>query len=415
MIRKSSNKTSMRSFSKPAAFWLVVAALAVGGATLVRAAQTNAATSKPAAKADDLFPDPLVAEGKGIAIKRSQLDDELIAIKGSLPAGGQNMPPNEVIERQVLDRLIRNQLFMRRANEADKAKGREAFAKELQARKTSLNVSETESEDKLNRSLRAQGLTRAVWEERMVEMATISAMLERELKVDVSDADIKKYYEDNSAKFEQPEMVRVSHILLTTRDPNSGTESSAELKKLKRKQIEDILKRARSGEDFAKLAREFSEDGRSKANGGELVPFARGAMRTSPEFEAAAFSLKTNQISDVVTTIFGYHVVRLNERTPARKAGLNDEIVFSPAGYVIVKQYWPVPLENAQKVSDVIRRTLETQKIDERVPDFLEKLKQEAGLKILDDRLKPQGMGKPAPAEPAKSDKKETPPESVKQ
>jgi parvulin-like peptidyl-prolyl isomerase len=405
----------MNSSSKRRLLWLGAAALAVSSATFAQTEpRTNAAPSKTAPKVDELFPDPLVAQGKGIAIKRSQLDDEVTAIKGNLPVSGQNMPPNEVLERQVLDRLIRNQLFMRRANDADKAKGREAFAKELEARKKSMNVSEQEAGDKLNRWLRAQGLTRDVWEQRVTEMATISAMLERELKVDVSDAEIKKFYEDNLAKFEQPEMVRVSHILLDTRDATSGKELSDEQKQAKRKKIEEILKRARSGEDFAKLAREFSEDARSKPDGGELSPFPRGTMRTSPEFEAAAFSLKTNQISDVVTTIFGYHIIKLDEKIPARTASLSDEIVVSPAGNVIVKQYWPTPLANAQKVSEIIRRNLETQKIQERVPDFLEKLKKEADLKILDDRLKPRETGSTTSAPPASLEKKLTPAQPAK-
>ena len=80
--------------------------------------------------------------------------------------------------------------------------------------------------------------------------------------------------------------------------------------------MEGLLKRARAGEDFAKLAKEYSEDPGSKDKGGEYK-FPRGQM--VPEFEAAAFSLGTNQVSDIVTTRFGYHIIKLSEKIPARK------------------------------------------------------------------------------------------------
>ena len=88
------------------------------------------------------------------------------------------------------------------------------------------------------------------------------------------------------------------------RDQTTGAELPEDQKKAKRKLADDLLKRARAGEDFAKLAKEYSEDPGSKEKGGEYPPFPRGQM--VPEFEAAAFSLNTNQVSDVVTTSYGY-------------------------------------------------------------------------------------------------------------
>ena len=125
-------------------------------------------------------------------------------------------------------------------------------------------------------------------------------------------------------------------------------------------------------------------------------------MQRTPEFEAAAFSLKTNQISDVITTTFGYHIIKLSERIPARKAKMDDEAVFSPGGYVMIKNYWPAPLEKTQKVSDLIRQILQTEQARQRVPAYLEKLKQEAGVEILDEKLKPKEAPKAAAAEPAR-------------
>ncbi len=336
---------------------LVAGALTPAGAL---AASTNAApATKPSLKASDLFGDNVVAKGKGVEIKRSQLDDEVVRVKSQIAARGQVLPPENaaMLEQGILDQLIQIQLLQAKASDADKASGKTAAEKQLAEAKTQAG-----SEEALNVRLKAQNITREELITKWTEAETAKACLVRELKIEIPSADIKKFYDDNPSYFEEPEMVRASHILLSTRDIQSGKELSEDAKAAKRKQAEDLLKRARAGEDFAQLAKEYSEDPGSKEKGGEYT-FPRGQM--VKEFEIAAFALKPNEVSDIVTTQFGYHIIKLSEKLPARKRALTD-------------------------VSPRIQDHLTQQAIAKQAPDYIEQLKKDAKVEILDESLKPK-------------------------
>jgi parvulin-like peptidyl-prolyl isomerase len=198
----------------------------------------------------------------------------------------------------------------------------------------------------------------------------------RELNAAPTDADVKKFYTDNPKGSEVPEQVHVRHILLLTIDPASATQTPLpdDQVKAKKKQIDDILKQARGGADFAALAKQYSEDPGSKDNGGEYT-FARAKDDPShamdPAFEAAAFSLTNNQISDVVTTQYGYHIIKLLDKTPARKLALTDKI---PAA--------------DSTLADDIKDYLTRQKLQEVAPAYIKQLSQSPGVEILDPALK---------------------------
>jgi len=318
-----------------------------------------AGSTNPAPSAASLFPDSAIAKGKGFEIKRSQLEDAVTSIKSTAVARGQPIPRDQIVmmEQQILDRLIQIQLLLGKASDVDKSKGQETSGKRFENVQTRAGTPEA-----LSRQLKSVGMSPEQLRSKMLEEATAEAVLERELKVNVTDEDVKKYYDEHPARFEQPEMVRASHILLGTKDPASGAELTEAQKTAKHKQMEGLLKRARDGEDFAKLAKEFSEDNGSKEQGGEYV-FPRGKM--VPEFEGAAFSLKTNQVSDIVTTQFGYHIIKLSEKLPAKKMEL-------------------------AKVSQDIKDYLKGQAVQKLLPEYMAKAKKDAGVEILDARLKPE-------------------------
>ena len=132
----------------------------------------------------------------------------------------------------------------------------------------------------------------------------------------VSDEDLEAYYRDNERRLTLPEQVRVRHILLAWKPMGTADDRAAV-----REQMAPILARARAGEDFAALAREFSEDS-TRENGGDTGLFRRGQM--VPPFEQAAFALEPGEISDPVETAFGVHILKLEERREARLLPLDE-------------------------------------------------------------------------------------------
>jgi peptidyl-prolyl cis-trans isomerase C len=133
--------------------------------------------------------------------------------------------------------------------------------------------------------------------------------LKREIaqKITVPDAEMKSYYDAHHDEFRTPETVKARHILVKLE--NTATEDE---KKKAREKVELYLKKIRDGEDFAKLASEVSDDPGSKARGGDLGFFPRGRM-VKP-FEDAAFALKPGDVSGIVETQFGFHIIRVEER-----------------------------------------------------------------------------------------------------
>ena len=345
---------------------LLAAALAAGRLLAAEPTSSSTAAAKSSSKLSELFPDTVVAKGKGLEIKRSQVDDAMAGVKAQYAGRGQMLSQDDAsrLAQQTLDGLIQVKVLASKASEEDKTAAKEAVTKRLDAYKTSAG-----GEEGLGRQLKAMGLSVEELRGRMLEQFTAQEVLERELKINVTDDAIKKFYDDNPSKFEQPEMVRASHILLSTKEPDGKKDLPEDKKTAKHKQAEDVLKRARAGEDFAKLAKDYSEDPGSKDKGGEYT-FPRGQM--VPEFETAAFTLKPNEISDIVTTQFGYHIIKVSEKIPAKKVEL---------------------AEVAPKIKDYLKQE-QMKPRQKEAREYVEKLRKDADVEILDEKLKltPEGL-----------------------
>ena len=132
-------------------------------------------------------------------------------------------------------------------------------------------------------------------------------------KITIPAADVQQAYNTNIEQYSTPEQVRASHILLKT----EGKDDAAVKAK-----AEDLLKKAKGGADFAELAKANSEDESNAKNGGDLDFFGRGRM--VPEFDQVAFQLQPGQISDVVKTQYGYHIIKVTDKKAASTRPIDE-------------------------------------------------------------------------------------------
>ncbi len=178
-------------------------------------------------------------------------------------------------------------------------------------------------------------------------------------RVAVPPNDIQRYYNDNIQQYQTPERVRASHILL-----NTGGKDEAAV----RKQAEELLAKIKAGADFGELAKKFSEDPGSKDKGGDLDYFTRGKM--VPEFEMAAFTLAPGQVSDLVKTQYGFHIIKVVDKQTGSTQPLDQvraQIQQLLASQIADRQI----TEQSSKLADRIKK-----------PDDLNKVAAELGLKV---------------------------------
>ena len=175
--------------------------------------------------------------------------------------------------------------------------------------------------------------------------------------------------------------------------------------KKKREQAEEVLKRIRAGEDFEKLAKEFSTDS-TKDKGGDLGWFGHGEM--VPEFEKAAYALKAGEVSDVVQSKFGYHIIKLEEKKTETKDGKSEEKVH--ARHILIGDANPNPFAPPQSPRDKARAVLEQDKakkvLDEIVAHSHVKVPDSYSVKMPEPEQNQQGLPpgfnpQPAPEESA--------------
>ncbi|MFQ6111437.1 MAG: peptidylprolyl isomerase [Nitrospinota bacterium] len=312
----------------------------------VVAAMALALVAPPALAEEKQPPEDKVAVVNGKVITQmdfrrevSRLQQQLISMRK--PLGAFQLSE---IRKQALENLINRELLYQESQKAGTRVEEAAIDERIKGLKERF-PSEAEFKNALSRmnlteeALRSQ-LERAMAIQKFVDERFVQ-------KVTVSEEEVKKYYDANPDLFKEPERVRVSHILIIV-DPEAGESQKAEA----RKKIEEIQQKVKEGGDFAALAEEFSQ-GPSRVRGGDIGYFRRGRGDVVKAFEDAALALEPGEVSDIVETSYGFHLIKLIEKIPE-----------TTIPYEVIK--------------DRLKQYLKGQKVNEEVNLYVEKLKEKA-------------------------------------
>jgi peptidyl-prolyl cis-trans isomerase C len=251
----------------------------------------------------------------GTVITQAELDSQMKIVIDRLRASGRlpDVSQLDQIRSQVLENLVARELLYQESQKKGIKISEEEVNKQL------INVkAQFPNEAEFNNALTRMNLSEASIKEKLQRDLALKKLIEDEVapKVTVSDSDIRAFYENNPETFKQPERVKASHILIKV-DPKADASQKAEAQK----KIDLVQEKLQKGEDFGALAKEYSE-GPTGPKGGDLGYFTRGQM-VKP-FEEAAFAMKPGEVSGMVETTFGYHLIKVTDKTPEGTMSYDD-------------------------------------------------------------------------------------------
>lgn len=301
-----------------------------------------------------------------VAIKQSEIDTYMELLKDQNPANfpAASDPGYKTYQINILDSLIQLKLLQNYA----KANGFIITKKEIDdAYQNAVKQYPTTSD--FEKDLAAKKITVAFLRTEIENQLIINKVIAKvTANIAVSDAEMQKYYTDNKdTLFKVPEQVRVSHILILFKIPSGGTLTDA-IKMDALKKITEVDQKLKNGEDFAALAKTYSEDTTSATNGGDIGYISKG--QTVAEFENAAFSLKVGEVGGIVETSYGYHIIKVTDHKDP-----------------YTKTY--------DEAKDTIKSYIESDKKNKMWADFIKSLVDKASIVYLTDlkgTLGPQGV-----------------------
>ena len=219
----------------------------------------------------------------------------------------------EKLKVEILESLINRELLYQESQKTGIVVQPQEMMQEVAAIKQRFP-----SEDQFIKAISNMNLTEVTLKAQIKQRLAIQKLIDNQIadKIVISADESKQYYTANPQLFQQPGEIRASHILIKL-DPAADEAKKAEAQT----KIKMIQQKLRNGEGFAELAKASSE-GPSSVNGGDLGFFKRGQM-VKP-FEDVAFALEPNEVSDIVQTRFGYHIIKLVEKKPERKIGYEE-------------------------------------------------------------------------------------------
>lgn len=245
---------------------------------------------------DGLGPD-VVASVNGEPVSRAEFEGELAR---SVEGGEKSVEQLEPLKRATLDSMVERVLLLQTAKQLAVA------ATDAEVDREVLRVSSDYPAAAFDAELAKRQLTMAEFKQKEAARLTVEKLFKEHVypRVALTEEEIRRYYEEHSDEFNEPEQVHAAQIVVKGLD-----------------EARRIQQQLRSGKKFADLARRYSLSADAKV-GGDLGFFARGVM--PPKFDEVAFKLATNQISDVVETEYGFHLFKILEKRPAKKRELVD-------------------------------------------------------------------------------------------
>ena len=253
-------------------------------------------------------PSDKIASVNGTAISRSDLDREVKLWTDRMASQGRQVPPAQVnvVRTQILESLINQELLY----QSSKKNNIKVDQKTIDERYDSIK-NRFKTEEEFKEAIAKMDVTEATIRTQLQKGLAIDELLKKKVVKDikVTEEESRKYYDENPEQFKQAEQVKASHILIKV-EPTADDAKKTEA----RKKIETVQGKLKKGDEFGAVAKEYSE-GPSKSRGGDLGYFKRGQM-VKP-FEDAAFSMNVDQVSGVVETQFGYHIIKVTDKKPA--------------------------------------------------------------------------------------------------
>ena len=281
-------------------------------------------TEEPAqaAPATTQLPDP-VASVNGQPITKAEFESTLSEIFSSMGMQVGMLPPDQLgmLYRQFAEDMITDKLI-------DQASESMAVTPEEVDNEINTISQQYGSPERFAEELATSGQTMDQFKERLTKLIRQRKWMEAQVGdvAEVPEAEVRAFYDENTSEFEQPDVVRASHILIRVEEGADEATVAA-----KQAQAAELAAKAKEGADFSELAVEFSEDPTAKQNAGDLNFFPKDRM--VPEFAEAAFSQEVGTITDPVKTQFGWHVIKVTDRKAAQTLPF-DEVKADIAEYL---------------------------------------------------------------------------------
>ncbi len=288
--------------------------------------------------------DQVVARVNNEIITRSDLEERAAMEISRMQASGQTDMPNfDEMKSMMLDRIIQEKLIIFDG----KRIGLNIDEKKVEAALDEIRNRNNLQEGDLEKMLEKEGRSIEDYKENIRNQILLSRVIGLQVKgrIKVSDDELKKYYHEHQKEYWNPPKINVRHILFILEETLPEKDV-----KTKEQKAQEVMRKLKSGEKFETMAQLYSEDV-SAQNGGDLGILERGKM--IPEFENAAFALKEGEISEIIRSPYGIHIIKVDKIIPGQTT----------------------PIE---EVRDKITNTLSMEKFQDQYQEYIEEIKTKA-------------------------------------